>query len=99
MEELKIQLKRELLGDLKAILEAQGIRFPDIVGVMSEEESRSSLASTMAIGGGQPQGELQVAASGPVEGHELPLPSLELDTIDNLAQPIACKLVMIRGGF
>jgi hypothetical protein len=35
-----------------------------------------------------------------VEGHEQPLASLGLDTIDNLAQPIACSLVvMIEGSF
>jgi hypothetical protein len=39
------ELKKELLGDLKPILEAQ---FPNIVGVMSEEERRRSLASTAA---------------------------------------------------
>jgi hypothetical protein len=44
--ELKRQLRRELLGDLKPILEYQGIQFPNIDGVMSEEECRSSLAST-----------------------------------------------------
>jgi hypothetical protein len=33
--------------------------------------------------------------SGLVEGHEQPLPSLEPDTIDNLAQPIACKLILL----
>jgi hypothetical protein len=48
MEELKRQLKIELLGDLKPMLEAQGIQFPDIAGVMSEGERRSSLASTAA---------------------------------------------------
>jgi hypothetical protein len=32
MEELKRQLRRELLGDLKSILESQGIQFPDIAG-------------------------------------------------------------------
>jgi hypothetical protein len=47
MEDLKTQLRRELLGDLKPILESQGIQFSDIAGVMSEEERRSSLASTM----------------------------------------------------
>jgi hypothetical protein len=50
VKELKRQLKRELLGDMKAILEAQVIHFPDIGGVMSEEEHRSSIAST--AGGG-----------------------------------------------
>jgi hypothetical protein len=46
MEELKRQQRRELLGDLRPILMALGIQFPDISGVMSEEEHRSSLAST-----------------------------------------------------
>jgi hypothetical protein len=44
--EVKRQLKRKLLGDLKPILEAQGIQFPDIARVMSEEERRSILTST-----------------------------------------------------
>jgi hypothetical protein len=56
MEELKRQLRRELLGHLRPILEAQEIVFPDIAGVMSEEEHRSSLISTVV--GGRPQGEL-----------------------------------------
>jgi hypothetical protein len=45
MEELKRQLRRELLGDLRPILEAQGIQGPDISGVMSDEKHRSSFAS------------------------------------------------------
>jgi hypothetical protein len=85
MEELERQLRREVLGDPRPILEAQGIQFSDIGGVMSDEESRSSFASTAR--GGRPQGELQVPASGVIEGHEQPLPSIEPDTIDNLAQP------------
>jgi hypothetical protein len=48
VEELKRQLRRELLIDLNPILESQGIQFPDIAGVMSEEECRSSLSSTAA---------------------------------------------------
>jgi hypothetical protein len=36
--------------------------------------------------------------SGPVEGHEQPLPSIELDTIDNLAQPTVCDLILLVGG-
>jgi hypothetical protein len=106
--ELKRQLRRELLGDLKPILEYQGIQFPNIDGVMSDEECRSSLASTamapiiieptdQVLGGGWPQGELEVVASGPIEGHEQPLLSLESDTIDNLAQPIACSFVVMVG--
>jgi hypothetical protein len=50
VEELKRQLRREVLGDLRPILEAQGIQFPDIGLVMSDEERRSSLAS-IAVGG------------------------------------------------
>jgi hypothetical protein len=50
VEELKQQLRMELLRDLRPILEAQGIQFPDIGGVMSDEEHRSILAST--TGGG-----------------------------------------------
>jgi hypothetical protein len=50
MEELKIQLRRGVLGDLRPILETQEIQFPDIGGVMSDEERRSSFASTAAGG-------------------------------------------------
>jgi hypothetical protein len=46
MEELKILLRRELLGDLRPILEAQRIQFPDISGVMSNEEHTIIFAST-----------------------------------------------------
>jgi hypothetical protein len=60
---------------------------------MSEKECRSSLAST--AGGGRPQRELSVLVSGPVDGHERPLPSIELDTINNLAQLIACNLILL----
>jgi hypothetical protein len=50
VEELKRQLRREVLGDQRPILEAQGIQFPDNGLVMSDEERRSSLASTAASG-------------------------------------------------
>jgi hypothetical protein len=50
VEELKRQLRMEVLGDLRSILEAQGIQFPDIDGVMSDEERRSSFTS-IATGG------------------------------------------------
>jgi hypothetical protein len=50
VEELKRQLKMELLEDMKPILEAQGIHFPNNCGVMSKEEHKSSIAST--AGGG-----------------------------------------------
>jgi hypothetical protein len=51
MEELKRQLRRDVLGDLRPILEASGIQFPNIDAVMSDEEHRSSLASIAARGG------------------------------------------------
>jgi hypothetical protein len=51
MEELKRQLRRELLGDLRPILEASGIQFPDIGGIMIDKEHRSSLAYIAARGG------------------------------------------------
>jgi hypothetical protein len=51
VEELKRQLRRQVLGDLRPILETLGIQFPDIVGVMSDEERRSNLAFTVARGG------------------------------------------------
>jgi hypothetical protein len=44
------------------------------------------------------KGEHQVPASGLVVVHEQHLPSIELDTIDNLAQPIACNLILLVGG-
>jgi hypothetical protein len=51
VEELKRQLRREVLGDMRPILEASDIQFPDIREVMSDIEHRSSLASTIAGGG------------------------------------------------
>jgi hypothetical protein len=42
--------EKEVIRDLRPILEAQGIQFPDIGGVMSGEERRSNFAST-AMGG------------------------------------------------
>jgi hypothetical protein len=77
VEELKRQLRMEVLGDLRPILEASGVQFPNISGVMSDEEHRSSLASTTAGGGPS---------------------SIEPNTIDNLAQPTACNLILLVGG-
>jgi hypothetical protein len=51
VEELKRHMRRKVLGDLRPILEASSIQFPDISGVMSDEERRSNLAS-IATGGG-----------------------------------------------
>jgi hypothetical protein len=50
MEELKRQLRREVLGDLRPVLEAQGIQFSDIGSVLRDEEHRSSLASIAGDG-------------------------------------------------
>jgi hypothetical protein len=93
VKELKGQLRREVLGGLRPILEVQGIQFSDIGGVMSDEEHRSSFASIAA--GGQPQGEHQAPKSGLVEGHGQPLPSIEPDTI---TQPTTCSLILLVGG-
>jgi hypothetical protein len=75
MEELKRQLRREVLGDLRPIPEALGIQFPNIGAVMSDEEHRSSLASTAARDI-RPHEDLQAPAS---------RPSIKPDTMDNLA--------------
>jgi hypothetical protein len=85
VEEQKRQLRREVLGDLMPILETSGIQFPNVGAVMSDEERRSSLASTVA-GGGRPHENLQEPVSGP---------SIELDMIDNLDQPTACNLMLL----
>jgi hypothetical protein len=63
---------------------------------MSDEKSSSSFTATAAVG--RPQGEHQVSVSGLVEGHEQPLPSIEPDTIDNLAQSTVCSLILLVGG-
>jgi hypothetical protein len=76
MKELKRRLRMEVLGDLRPILEATGIQFPNIGGVMSDNECRSSLASTAA----------RVGPS-----------SIEPGTIDNLAQPTTCNLILLVG--
>jgi hypothetical protein len=46
LDELKSQLRREVLGDLRPILE-----FPNIGAVLSDDEHRRSSASTIAGGG------------------------------------------------
>jgi hypothetical protein len=90
MQKLKRQLRREVLGDLRPILEASGIQFPNINAVINDEQCRSSLASTAARGG-RPHEDLQAPASGP---------SIKPDTIDNLARPTTCSLMLlVRGSF
>jgi hypothetical protein len=85
VEELIRQLRRVVLGDLGPILETSGIQFPNIGAVISDEERRNSLAST-TTGGGRPHEDLLAPASGP---------SIDLDTIDNLAQPTTCNLMLL----
>jgi hypothetical protein len=50
-------MRKEVLGDLKSILEVSGIQFSYIGAVMSDEEHMSILAST-AAGGGRPHEDL-----------------------------------------
>jgi hypothetical protein len=51
VEELERYMRKEVLGDLKSILEVSGIQFSYIGAVMSDEEHMSILASTAARGG------------------------------------------------
>jgi hypothetical protein len=85
VEEQKRQLRREVLGDLMPILETSGIQFPNVGAVRSDEERRSSLASTVD-GGGRLHEDLQAPVSGP---------SIELKTIDNFSQPTAYNLMSL----
>jgi hypothetical protein len=48
IEEIKQQVRIQLLGDLRPIFESQRLPMPDIGAVGNEEECRSSLASTAA---------------------------------------------------
>jgi hypothetical protein len=48
IEEIKQQVRIQLLGDLRSIFTSQGLPVPDIGAVGNEEERRSSLASTAA---------------------------------------------------
>jgi hypothetical protein len=80
---------------LEAHFESQGLPVPDIGAVGNEEKRRSSLASTAAAPntelvdqvptGSVPQEKPLVAMSGP---------SLEPDTIDTLAHPTSCSLII-----
>jgi hypothetical protein len=83
MEELKRQLNRELLEEERRSSLTSIVVTPITTEPMSDQEP---------TGGGWPQGELLVVASPALHS------SLEPDTIDNLAQPIACSLILIIGG-
>jgi hypothetical protein len=44
IEEIKRQVRIQLLGDLRPIFESQGLPVPDIGAVWNEEKRRSNLA-------------------------------------------------------
>jgi hypothetical protein len=102
IEEIKRQVRIQLLGDLRPFFESQGLPVHDIGAVGNEEEHRSILASTVAApnielvdqapaGSGRPQENPLVATSGP---------SLEPDTINTLDHLTPCSLIItISGGY
>jgi hypothetical protein len=99
IEEIKQQVRIQLLGDLRPIFESQRLPMPDIGAVGNEEECRSSLASTAAA----PNTELADQAPAGSVPQENPLgatsePSLEPDTIDTLAHPTPCSLIITISG-
>jgi hypothetical protein len=99
IEEIKRQVRIQLLGDLRPIFESQGLPMPDIGVVGNEEERRSSLASTVAA----PNTELTdqaLVGSVPQENplRAMPGPSLEPDMIDTLAHPTPCNLIITISG-
>jgi hypothetical protein len=96
IEEIKRQVRIQLLGDLRPIFESQGLPVPAIGVAGNEEERRSSLVFTAVApntelsyqaptGSGRPQENPLVAAS---------RPSLDTDTIDTLAHPTLCNLII-----
>jgi hypothetical protein len=100
IEEIKRQVRIQLLGDLRPIFESQGLPVPNIGAVGNEEEHRSNLASIVAAhhteladhapaGSGWPQENPLVATSGP---------SLEPYMIDTLAHPTPCSLTITISG-
>jgi hypothetical protein len=99
IEEIKRQVRIQLLGDLRPIFESQGLPMPDIGVVGNEEERRSSLASTATA----PNTELADQAPVGSVPQENPLgamsgPSLELDMIDTLAHPTPYNLIITISG-
>jgi hypothetical protein len=99
IEKIKRQVRIQLLGDLRPIFESQGLPMSDIGAVGNGEERRSSLASTAAA----PNTKLADQASVWNVPQENPLgamsgPSLEPDTIDTLAHPTPCSLIITISG-
>jgi hypothetical protein len=96
IEEIKWQVRIQLLGDLRPIFESQGLPVPNIGVIGNEVECWSGLASIVAapnteladqapVGSGRPQENPLVATFGP---------SLEPNTIDTPAQPTPCRLII-----
>jgi hypothetical protein len=99
IEEIKRQVRIQILGDLRPIFESQGLPMPDIGAIGNEEECRSRLASIAAA----PNTELADQASTGSVPQENPLgamsgPSLEPDTIDTLAHPTPYNLIITISG-
>jgi hypothetical protein len=99
IEEIKRQVRIQLLGDLRPSFESQGLPMSDIGVVGNEEERRSSLASTAAT----PNTKLADQAPAGSVPQENPLgatfgPSLEPNTIDTLAHPTPCNLIINISG-
>ncbi|XP_025815364.1 uncharacterized protein LOC112892404 [Panicum hallii] len=83
IDEIKKQVKMEMFGELKTIFESQGLSFPDMPGSTMSEERRDSFACT-AAGASQSRG---------TERAIVPT-SVEPDTIDGLARPTRCSLLV-----
>jgi hypothetical protein len=99
IEEIKQQVRIQFLGGLRPIFESQGLPVSDKGAVGNEEVCRSSLASMAAA----PNIELADQAPAGSVPEENPLvatsgPSLEPDTIDTLAHPIPCSLIITISG-
>jgi hypothetical protein len=95
IEEIKRQVRIQLLGDFGPIFESQGLPMPNIGAVGNQEERRSSLAY-IAVAPNIELADLVPAGCVPQEN---PLgvtsgPSLEPDTIDTLAHPTPCSLII-----
>jgi hypothetical protein len=73
----------KMFGELKTIFESQGLSFPDLPGSTMSEERRDSFACT-AAGASQSRG---------TERAIVPT-SVEPDTIDGLARPTRCSLLV-----
>ncbi|PVH64317.1 hypothetical protein PAHAL_2G236100 [Panicum hallii] len=83
IDEIKRQVKMEMFGELKTIFESQGLPFPDLPGSTMSEERSDRVASTAA---GASQGRGTERAIVPI--------SVEPDTIDGLARPTRCSLLV-----